>query len=112
MIVGTKPEDFLVSGTFIKKKPAPPKFTPEQIAAMKAAAEKKRQAAQNAAAGAQPAGDAAKAAPASSEATKPAAPADKPAEAAAKKPYKGSGSSDRGENEVGRTCTGHDSRIP
>ena len=86
MIVGTKPEDFLVSGTFIKKKPAPPKFTPEQIAAMKAAAEKKRQAAQNAAAGAQPAGDAAKAAPASSEATKPAAPADKPAEAAAKKP--------------------------
>ena len=86
MIVGTKPEDFLVSGTFIKKKPAPPKFTPEQIAAMKAAAEKKRQAAQNAAAGAQPAGDAAKAAPASSEASKPAAPADKPAEAAAKKP--------------------------
>lgn len=86
MIVGTKPEDFLVSGTFIKKKPAPPKFTPEQIAAMKAAAEKKRQAAQNAAAGAQPAGDAAKAAPASSETSKPAAPADKPAEAAAKKP--------------------------
>lgn len=38
MIVGTKPEDFLVSGTFIKKAP-PPKLTPEQIAELKAKAE-------------------------------------------------------------------------
>ena len=45
MIVGTKPEDFLVTGTFIKKKPAPPKFTPEQIEAMKKAAAKKAAAA-------------------------------------------------------------------
>ena len=45
MIVGTKPEDFLVSGTFTKKKPPAPKFTPEQIAAMKAAAEAKKKAA-------------------------------------------------------------------
>lgn len=46
MIIGEKAEDFLVSGTFIKKKPAPRKtFTPEQIAAMKAAAEAKKKAA-------------------------------------------------------------------
>ena len=38
MIVGTQPEDFLVSGTFIKKAP-PPKMTPEQIAELKAKAE-------------------------------------------------------------------------
>lgn len=45
MIIGTKPEDFLVSGTFIKKKPAPrPRPTPQQ-AAMKAAAEAKKKAA-------------------------------------------------------------------
>lgn len=37
MIVGTKPEDFIVSGTFIKK--APPKLTPEQLAELKAKAE-------------------------------------------------------------------------
>lgn len=40
MIVGTKHEDFIVSGTFVKKAPPPkPQFTPEQIAAMKAKAE-------------------------------------------------------------------------
>ena len=39
MIVGTKPEDFIVSGTFIKKAPPKPQFTPEQLAAMKAKAE-------------------------------------------------------------------------
>lgn len=40
MIVGTKPEDFLVTGTFVKKAPPPkPQLTPEQIAAMKAKAE-------------------------------------------------------------------------
>lgn len=40
MIVGTQPEDFLVTGTFIKKAPPPkPKLTPEQIAEMKAKAE-------------------------------------------------------------------------
>lgn len=43
MITGTDPEDFLIRGTVYKK--APPKFTPEQIAAMKAAAEAKRKAA-------------------------------------------------------------------
>ena len=72
MIVGTKPEDFLVGGTFIKKKPAAPKFTPEQIAAMKAAAEAKKKAAA-AAGGAAPA--AKPAAPAAAAAEKPAAPA-------------------------------------
>lgn len=40
MMVGTKPEDFLVTDTFVKKAPPPkPKFTPEQIAEMKAKAE-------------------------------------------------------------------------
>lgn len=38
MIVGTKPEDFIVTGTFVKKAP-PPKMTPEQIAELKAKAE-------------------------------------------------------------------------
>ncbi|MBE6962438.1 MAG: hypothetical protein E7445_08295 [Ruminococcaceae bacterium] len=38
MIVGTQPEDFIVSGTFIKKAP-PPKLTPEQLAELKAKAE-------------------------------------------------------------------------
>ena len=38
MIVGTKPEDFLVSGTIVKKAP-PTKLTPEQIAELKAKAE-------------------------------------------------------------------------
>jgi formate hydrogenlyase subunit 6/NADH:ubiquinone oxidoreductase subunit I len=38
IITGTKHEDFLVGGTFIKKAPPKPKFTPEQLAAMKAAA--------------------------------------------------------------------------
>ena len=37
MIVGTQPEDFIVSGTFVKK--APPKKTPEELAALKAKAE-------------------------------------------------------------------------
>lgn len=46
MMTGTSHEDFLVSGTFIKKAPPKPKFTPEQLAAMKAAAEAKRKAAQ------------------------------------------------------------------
>lgn len=38
MLVGTQPEDFVVSGTFVKKAP-PPKMTPEQIAELKARAE-------------------------------------------------------------------------
>jgi len=38
MLVGTQPEDFIVSGTFVKKAP-PPKMTPEQIAEFKAKAE-------------------------------------------------------------------------
>lgn len=38
MIVGTKPEDFITGGTFVKKAP-PPKMTPEQIAELKAKAE-------------------------------------------------------------------------
>ena len=38
MIVGTRPEDFIVTGSFIKKAP-PPKMTPEQIAELKAKAE-------------------------------------------------------------------------
>jgi formate hydrogenlyase subunit 6/NADH:ubiquinone oxidoreductase subunit I len=45
MMTGTKTEDFLVGGTFLKKAPPKPKFTPEQLAAMKAAALAKRQAA-------------------------------------------------------------------
>lgn len=45
MMTGTSHEDFLVSGTFIKKAPPKPKFTPEQLAAMKAAAEAKKKAA-------------------------------------------------------------------
>lgn len=53
MITGTQKEDFLVGGTFIKKAPpAKPKFTPEQLAAMKAAAEEKKRAAAAAAAAA------------------------------------------------------------
>lgn len=50
VITGTEKEDFLVSGTFIKKAPPKPKFTPEQLAAMKAAAEAKKKAAEAAAA--------------------------------------------------------------
>lgn len=38
MIVGTRPEDFIVTGSFVKKAP-PPKMTPEQIAELKARAE-------------------------------------------------------------------------
>ncbi|MCD7829940.1 MAG: 4Fe-4S binding protein [Clostridiales bacterium] len=54
MIVGTQPEDFLVTGAFVKKAPPPkPKFTPEQIAAMKAKAEAAK-AAKAAAGGAAP----------------------------------------------------------
>ena len=45
MMVGSDREDFLVSGTFIKKAPPKPKYTPEQLAAMKAAAEAKKKAA-------------------------------------------------------------------
>ena len=44
MIIGNK-EDLHTVGTFIKKAPPKPKFTPEQLAAMKAAAEAKRAAA-------------------------------------------------------------------
>lgn len=52
MMVGSDHEDFIVSGTFIKKAPPKPKYTPEQLAAMKAAAEaKKKAAAEKAAAG-------------------------------------------------------------
>lgn len=55
MIVGTQPEDFIVSGSFIKKAPPPkPKFTPEQIAEMKAKAEAAKKA-KAAAGGAAPA---------------------------------------------------------
>ena len=39
MMVGTKAEDFLVTGTYIKKAPPKPKFTPEQLAEMKKKAE-------------------------------------------------------------------------
>ena len=52
MIVGSKPEDFLVSGTFIKKAPPKPQFTPEQLAKMKAAAAAKAAAAKAAQVGA------------------------------------------------------------
>ncbi|WP_130837886.1 4Fe-4S binding protein [Lachnoclostridium sp. Marseille-P6806] len=45
MMVSSDPKDFLVTGSFQKKKPAAPKFTPEQLAAMKAAAEAKKKAA-------------------------------------------------------------------
>lgn len=54
MMVGDKKEDFLVSGTFIKKAPPKPKYTPEQLAAMKAAAEAKKKAAAEKAAQEQP----------------------------------------------------------
>lgn len=37
MLVATKPEDLIVSGSFVKKAP-PPKMTPEQIAELKAKA--------------------------------------------------------------------------
>ncbi|MBR1846011.1 MAG: hypothetical protein IJ792_05365, partial [Oscillospiraceae bacterium] len=51
MMVGSKPEDFLVTGSFIKKAPPPkPKFTPEQIAEMKAKAEAAKKAKAEAAA--------------------------------------------------------------
>lgn len=49
LMTGTSHEEFLVSGSFIKKAPPKPKFTPEQLAAMKAAAEAKKKAAQAAA---------------------------------------------------------------
>lgn len=56
MIVGTKLEDFLVTGTFIKKAPPPkPKLTPEQIAEMKAKAEAAKKAKAAAAGAAAPA---------------------------------------------------------
>lgn len=46
MILGTQHEDFLVSGTFVKKAPPPkPTFTPEQLAEMKAKAAAARAAA-------------------------------------------------------------------
>ncbi|MCD7946064.1 MAG: 4Fe-4S binding protein [Clostridiales bacterium] len=51
MIVGTKPEDFLVTGSFVKKAPPPkPRLTPEQIAEMKAKAEAAKKAKAEAAA--------------------------------------------------------------
>lgn len=53
MIVGTQPEDFIVTGSFVKKAPPPkPQFTPEQIAAMKAKAEAAKKAKEAAAAAA------------------------------------------------------------
>lgn len=79
MIVGTKPEDFIVSGTFIKKAPPKPQFTPEQIAAMKAKAEAAKAAKAAAAAkasGESPAAPVAPVTPAVTAApTAPAAPA-------------------------------------
>jgi formate hydrogenlyase subunit 6/NADH:ubiquinone oxidoreductase subunit I len=64
MIVGTKAEDFLVSGTFVKKAPPPtPKLTPEQIAEMKAKAEAAKAAKAAAAGGDAPAAPAAPAKP-------------------------------------------------
>ena len=58
MMTGTTAEDFLVTGSFVKKAPpVKPKFTPEQLAAMKAAAEAKK--AGGAAAAGQAAGTAA-----------------------------------------------------
>ena len=51
MMVGSKPEDFIVTGSFIKKAPPPkPKLTPEQIAEMKAKAEAAKKAKAEAAA--------------------------------------------------------------
>ena len=76
MIIGTKPEDFLVSGTFIKKAPPPkPKLTPEQIKA-KAEAAKAAKAKADAAKAA--AAQSAEGKPAEEKAAEPAAP--KPAE--------------------------------
>lgn len=54
MMTGTQPENFLVTGSFIKKAPKKLQFTPEQLAAMKAAAEAKKKAAAEAAAKAAP----------------------------------------------------------
>lgn len=73
MIVGSEPEDFIVSGTFVKKAP-PPKMTPEQIAELKAKAEAAKAAKAAAAAGGAPAAPAAPATPAAPAA--PAAPAE------------------------------------
>ncbi|MBP8713866.1 MAG: 4Fe-4S binding protein [Lachnospiraceae bacterium] len=82
MITGTKPEDFLIKGTVYKK--APPKFTPEQIAAMKAAAEAKRKAAAGgAAAPATPAAPASSAKPAATTAPVSSAAPAKPVDVAA-----------------------------
>jgi len=53
MMTGTTAEDFLVVGKVIKKAPPKPKFTPEQLAAMKAAAEAKKKAAEAAKAAAE-----------------------------------------------------------
>ena len=53
MMTGTQAEDFLVVGKVIKKAPPKPKFTPEQLAAMKAAAEAKKKAAEAAKAAAE-----------------------------------------------------------
>ena len=53
MMTGTEHEEFVVTGTVIKKAPPKPKFTPEQLAAMKAAAEAKKKAAEAAKAAAQ-----------------------------------------------------------
>ena len=53
MMTGTEHEDFIVTGKVIKKAPPKPKFTPEQLAAMKAAAEAKKKAAEAAKAAAE-----------------------------------------------------------
>lgn len=53
MMTGTEKDDFIVMGKVIKKAPPKPKFTPEQLAAMKAAAEAKKKAAEAAKAAAE-----------------------------------------------------------
>ncbi len=80
IIIGTKPEDFLVSGTFVKKAPPKPQFTPEQLAKMKEAALAKAAAAKAAQAGGAAPADAAKPAAErkTAESEKPAAEAAKP----------------------------------
>ena len=53
MMTATDKADLIVTGKVIKKAPPKPKFTPEQLAAMKAAAEAKKKAAEAAQAAAE-----------------------------------------------------------
>ena len=53
MMTATDKSDLIVTGKVIKKAPPKPKFTPEQLAAMKAAAEAKKKAAEAAQAAAE-----------------------------------------------------------